>query len=134
MSLVSLESKTHFEFTSDYLTNALNPCFINGEAHFLAVGGAGGGKFEIWDIQKQASIRVLQVDGGFASSMASTKNIFVLGSSKKKLYLWDVRSWEMFHSLDLDGMDPQSLHLTTDAKYMTIGGWNGDLCIIFSIQ
>ena len=97
------------------------------------MGGIRSQGVEIWDIKQQASIRILKVEEGSMTSLASTSNILAVGSGRKKLFLWDVRSWEMFHSLETV-TQPQSLHLTTDAKFLTIGGYGGDLCIVLSIK
>ena len=56
-----------------------------------------------------------------------------VGSNSSNLYLWGVQNWEMFHSMKL-GMQPQSVHLTSEAKYLTIGGFKADLCVVFEIQ
>ena len=127
--LVDLENKSHFQLKSDKLERSYSPCFINGEAHFLAVGGWSA-DVEIWDVQKKAALRVLQIDDGLAyiPCVASTNNILAAGSSRENLYL--------FHSLEA-GTRPQSLLLTADAKYLTIGGYGGyehDFCVVLSIQ
>lgn len=131
--LVDLERRTHFTLKSKKLTWSMAPCFVNGEAHFLAVGGDDGEGVEIWDIQKQTSSRILEADERYITALASSNNILAAGSRLKTLYLWDVRSWELFHSLEA-GSDPQSVHLTSDAKYVTIGGYDGERCAVLLIQ
>merc|ERR1712087_164742 len=83
VNLVDLENKTHFELKSDKMVCSFSPCFINGQAHFLAVGGGIGEGVEIWDIKKQTATRVLKVDNQAATSVASTNDILAAGSRSK---------------------------------------------------
>ncbi len=63
----------------------------------------------------------------------STNNILGIGSSDKTIRLFDVRTWEMFYSQKYE-MIPNSLHLTADLKYLTIGGSGGDKCSVLQIK
>ena len=129
--LVDLESQSQHKLASDICPVAVSPCFINGDTSWIAVGG--NSKMEIWNIEKMESVKVLEI-GNCVCSSASTNNILAVGSQSKNLQLWDARNWQMFHSLELGGMMPQSVHLTRDARYLTIGGFNGELCVVLEIQ
>ena len=83
-------------------------------------------------MQSKVSSKVLQV-GGFVQCTTSTNNILAVGTMARKLQLWDVRNWEMFHSTTF-GLYPQSLHLTVDSKFLTVGGNKGELCIVMEIK
>ena len=133
--MIDLEKKKQHTLTSAKLKRVHAPCFINGAAEFLAVGGWIDEGVEIWDIQNKSSIKCLKVDTGrnYIGSLASTSNILAVGTGSRKLQLWDVRNWEKFHSMDMS-MQPQSVHLTNDAKYLTIGGCEGEYSIVLEIQ
>ena len=127
--LIALESKTQHKLTSDVLKATFAPCFINGDTEFVAVGGSG--KMEVWDIKNKKPVKVLDGEG---SATASTNNILAVGRAGV-LELWDVRNWEMFYSSDFEGLDPKSLHLTSDSKYLTIAGKEGgDKCVVLEIK
>ena len=118
--LIDLQSKTQQKLTSAVLKDIFSPCFINGDAEYVAVGGDEGQGVEIWDVQTAQPVKRLQIDG-LIGSMASTNNILAVGSYAGTLQLWDVRNWEMFQEFKYDDFCPTSLHLTSDAKYLTIG-------------
>ena len=99
----------------------------------LALGDNNGGKVEVWDVKNEKSVECLVIDKGNVKCMASTKNILAVGSADDNLQLWDVRSWERFYSETVQ-VCPQSLHLTTDARYLTIGGYTKDQCVVLKIQ
>ena len=68
------------------------------------------------------------------SCSASTNNILAVCSSEGTMQLWDVRNWEMFYEKEFEGLGPQSLHLTTDSKFLTIGGIGGDCCVVMEMD
>ncbi len=65
--------------------------------------------------------------------MTSTNNILAVGSGDQMLSLFDVRTWKLFHSIQYQ-MDPYSLHLTPDLKYLTISGDKGEKCVTLQIN
>ena len=132
--VVDLESKQQHNLTSTALTDSCSPCFINGDAELVAVGGAEGQGVEIWDVVQKCSLKVLHIEGGFIGSLTSTNNILAVGTSEGSLQLWDVRNWDMFYSSEFVGLDTRSLHLTSDSKYLTIGGPSGDKCVVMKIS
>ena len=127
------------------------PCFINGENEFVAIGDMNG-TVEVWSVQERRCVKGLRIgerlwtndlrDEGRTSitAMASTNNILAvsavmgyIGESRHgTLQLWDVRSWDMFHSTTFDEILPNSRYLTTDLKYLTIAGWGG--CVVMEVQ
>eukprot|EP01084_Bolivina_argentea_P064195 117108_1 len=132
--LIDIENKIQHKLTSTQFGSSYSPCFINGDHEFVAIGGKNG-KIEIWDVAKKSSIKVIEVSSTtqFVSCMNSTNNILAVGSNNKKLSLWDVKNWNMFHCEDYQ-MYPRSVHLTTDSKYLTIGGHAGEKCVILEIK
>merc|ERR1712192_11971 len=119
--LVNIEKETQAKLISAALSDALSPCFINGDNEHVAVGGDGNEGVEIWDVESKSSTRNITIDDGFISAMASTNNILAVGSRTGSLQLWDVRNWQMFYSAKYK-MIPRSVHLTSDSKYLTVGG------------
>mmetsp|Transcript_42253 Transcript_42253/g.69642 ORF Transcript_42253/g.69642 Transcript_42253/m.69642 type:complete len:711 (-) Transcript_42253:126-2258(-) len=106
------------------------PCFINGESNFVAVGGAGG-KFEIWDVKTRKACKFLAcTKEGSINCLSSKNNILAIGNTKKTLNLWDVRDWQMFYEKETK-VEPTSIHLSEDSKYLTVSGWNGEKCLVF---
>ena len=67
---------------------------------------------------------MLEVNKSYVYCSASTNNILAIATAGHYLGLWDVRTWEMFHSK----------HLTADLKYLTIGGNKGEKCIVMEIK
>ena len=59
------------------------------------------------------------------------------GQFDQMMRLYDIRTWELVHS-ETFTMIPQSLHLTTDLRYLTVGGLYGDSgsekCIVMNIK
>ena len=47
--------------------------------------------------------------------------------------MWDVRTWEMVKLINFGGLLVRSLHLTSDSKYLTIGGKEGANCVVFTV-
>ena len=84
-------------------------------------------------MKSKQSVRVLQV-GGQIGCMTSTHNILAVGTGPDILQLWDVRNWEKFYEEKFNGTDPTSLHLTADMKYLTLGGYDGDGCVVLEIK
>ncbi len=91
---------------------------------------------EIWDVVKKEVVKSWKVDD-WTKATTSTNNILALASGnnnvKKMLRLYDVRSWEMFYSQKYE-MVPMSIHLTSDSKYLTISGYEGERCVVLEIQ
>merc|ERR1712154_319720 len=108
------------------------PCFVNGGSDTIVIGGKR--QFEIWDITTRSAKRVLDGTGGRMMQCAcSVNNIMAIGSVDKMLRLFDVRSWDMIYSKKYE-VDPVSLHLTADLKYLTLSGWYGEQCIVMNLN
>ena len=129
--LVDIEKRIQHKLTACHLKHSFVPCFISGEVEFVAA--AAKGKVEIWDVNTKKTIRMLPSGGMFICCMSSTNNILATGGDEQTLRLWDVRSWELFHSSKYQ-MQPTSLHLTEDSKFLTIGGWLGERCVVLQIK
>ena len=112
----------------------LSPCFINGNSELIAIGGRNGQGAEIWDIGSKAHLRTLETGAGSVVCTTSTNNILAICTAKGVLQLCDVRSWDMFYSSTFQGMQPRSLHLTADLKFLTIGGIDGVQCVVMEIK
>ena len=116
--LVGIVNQTQFKLTSNYLTRTYAPCFINGDADFVAVGGYDGEGVEIWDVKRKQLVHRIVIDGRFISSTFSTNNILAVGhvlrggfcTKQGALKLYDVTNWEMFYSSECY-MEPRSVHL-----------------------
>eukprot|EP01083_Nonionella_stella_P051130 135782_1 len=130
--LIDLKTQKHEKLTSDVLEATYAPCFINGEGQYVAVGDRNG-KIEIWDAIKKESFKVIDVCDKCISCTMSTSNILAVASDDHKIRLLDVRTWDVFYS-DTFKMEPYSLHLTDDAKYLTIGGEKGELCLVWLLK
>eukprot|EP01083_Nonionella_stella_P011622 32994_1 len=136
------------ELPENYILRTKVPCFINGEAKCVAVGGHNS-LVAIWDIQEKDKLnepfiysdtnrcaKILNLRGQNVAidCTYSTNNILAVGSQDKMLRLWNVNKWEMFYSKKLN-MVPNSLHLTEDSRYLTIGGYtNRGQCIVLEIK
>eukprot|EP01084_Bolivina_argentea_P069425 126325_1 len=111
------------------------PCFINGEAKFIAIGDYVG-NIEIWDVVKKEMVKTWKVDACIKCT-TSRNNILAVSSGayekNNMLRLYDVRNWGMFYSQKHE-MSPKSLHLTSDSKYVTIAGIENEQCLVFQIQ
>jgi len=139
--LIDVVHQKQTKVTSDNLKNSYTPCFINGANDYVAI--AGEGVVEIWSVATKSSLRVLECDVTANSStsfgedmvygMCSVQNILAVGSRRSKLRLFDVRTWEMVHSKEYQ-IAINSLHLTPDLKYLTIGGVEGEKCIVTKLQ
>ena len=90
---------------SEVLTHTYAHCFIKGETKFLAIGGNQGEGAEIWDIETKQAWKVLDVQKR-NKCLALTNNILAVASGDGKLTLWDVRKWEVFHSMELKPLEP----------------------------
>jgi len=131
--LIDLNKKKQYELWSEYLTDTLAPCFINGDTEYMFVAD-NDGRMEIWDVQKKKPVKVLQTDTKkIVQASASTHNILAIGSKDKTLRLYDVTNWEcvMEKSFNCTGY---SLDLTHDLKYVTFAGHGGDRCIVLEIE
>ena len=99
----------------------------------MAVGD-NVGHIEIWDVDKKEAIKKVEIGSdGMISASASIHNILAVGSTDKKLRLYDVRNWECFWSQEYNA-EGYSLHLTENLKYLTYAGWGGDRCFVLEIE
>ena len=148
--LIDIAKEQQFKLESNSLTRTYAPCFINGESVCVAVGGSIQEGVEIWDVKTKKPVRHIGIEGRFITSTFSTNNILAVGHGLKRgemkhgaLKLYDVTNWELFYSADFF-MIPRSVHLTSDARYLTVGGcarvWSGSMvgksekCVVLEIQ
>mmetsp|Transcript_42250 Transcript_42250/g.69632 ORF Transcript_42250/g.69632 Transcript_42250/m.69632 type:complete len:710 (-) Transcript_42250:126-2255(-) len=133
--LIDIAKNTQYKLVTTTLGNGhgkggVIPCFINGKAKFVAIGGAKG-KFEIWDVKTRKACKFLAcTKEGSINCLSSKNNILAIGNTKKTLNLWDVRDWQMFYEKETK-VEPTSIHLSEDSKYLTVSGWNGEKCLVF---
>ena len=99
----------------------------------LAVGGWKTQGVEIWDIKTRKPIKRLTDNYGGIQCSASTNNILAFGTWNREFQLFDVRNWESIHSQKL-ALRPWSMHLTINSKYLTIGGFHGEKCVVMEIK
>merc|ERR1712154_742032 len=130
--LIEIETKKQYKLTSKVLGDTFTPCFINGNTGHIALGDYKG-NIEIWDISTKEAIRNFKASETYITCTTSTNNILAIGSGDGKMRLYDVRSWKMFHSEKYE-MQPFSLNLTADFKYLIIGGYQGEKCVVLNIQ
>ena len=132
--LIDLSTQVQHKLTSEVMGDTYSPCFINGVAEYVAVGGEESKGVEIWDIKSRQPFKKLETGDAFNQCIASTNNILAVAPTDGSLKLWDVRNWEVFHSAQFKGLSTTSLHLTAVSKYLTIAGDNGDFCIVMEIK
>eukprot|EP00485_Elphidium_margaritaceum_P018703 CAMPEP_0202728576 /NCGR_PEP_ID=MMETSP1385-20130828/185696_1 /ASSEMBLY_ACC=CAM_ASM_000861 /TAXON_ID=933848 /ORGANISM="Elphidium margaritaceum" /LENGTH=829 /DNA_ID=CAMNT_0049394827 /DNA_START=40 /DNA_END=2525 /DNA_ORIENTATION=+ len=82
--VVDIENEKQIHLTSKKLNSTYVPCFINGENKLIAVSDKNG-TIEIWDVEKQETVKTLQVDANSTGSKwikasASRHNILAIGS------------------------------------------------------
>eukprot|EP01084_Bolivina_argentea_P027294 50737_1 len=131
--LIDIDKKIQTKLVSNKLDGTYSPCFINGQRDYCAVGGEDG-LLEIWDLNAKKSIKIIEMGKqAGVTGMNSSNNILAVGSGDKKLRLFDVRTWETFYS-DQYEMYPTSIDLTADSQYVTVGGWNGERCVLLGMQ
>jgi len=130
--LIDVQAQKQTKVVSKSLTDySFSPTFVNGETETIVISGKG--KFEIWDIASLTSLKVINVGKASVYSTCSVNNLLAVGSFDKNMYLYDVRSWDEIYSHRYQ-MEIQSLHLTEDLKYLTIGGTKGELCVVLEIK
>merc|ERR1719474_2228842 len=129
--LIDIVNGTQTKLKSQVLRETYCPCFINGAADQIAIGGEG--KVEIWDLATKTSINVLDVNDVEENSVRCTysvHNVFAVGThADRMLRVFDVRAWNQIFSKQFE-MKLQSLHLTADLKYLTVAGWDGEMCLV----
>ena len=131
--LVDIVNEAQYKLISTNLECTYAPCFINGDSEYVAVG-APGGKIEIWNVETKSSVKMIETGTDKpVAALHSANDILAVVSWDKKLSLWHVKNWNMFYSKDIE-MQPYSVHLTKDSKYLTLGGYYGERCVIFEIK
>merc|ERR1719242_437806 len=144
--LISLESQEQFKLTTNNLTCTFAPCFVNGESELVAVGGYKGEGVEIWRVEDKEMVHHIDDcldDSIFVCCLYSARGILAAGfhspnTGKSYLHLYNVKSWEKIYRREL-AMIPRSLYLTTDSKYLAIGGNDelqagGEKCVVVEIK
>eukprot|EP01084_Bolivina_argentea_P318098 551587_1 len=86
--LIQIDTKIQYKLSSTNLDSTYSPCFVNGDPKFCVVGSRYG-KFEIWDVKKRVSIKLLNLGTDEAVvSLTSTNNILAVGSGDQILSLF----------------------------------------------
>jgi len=127
--LIDVANQIQSKLVSNSLTRTYAPCFINGDSGSVAVGGSSGEGVEIWDVQQKQPVQHIEIDGKFITTTFSVNNILAVGhylsggfgTKQGALKLYDVSNWELFYWSEF-WMVPRSVHLTSDARYLTVGG------------
>merc|ERR1712062_165234 len=101
----------------------------NGKSRYIVMGGSN--VFEVWDIKSRSSLRTIRASG-YVFASCSVNNIVALCDSHYFLCIYDVKTWELIYWNNY-GVSPSSLHLTPDLKFLTIGGNQGQRCIVLQI-
>lgn len=128
--LIDLQTAVQHKMTSKELKRTYLPCFINGKTDLMAMGDE---HVEIWDIKTQRAIQILFFGKNLILGTASTNNILAVATLDGHLGLWNVLNWEKFFSKEFS-MEPLSLYLSADLKYLTIAGNGGEKCIVMEIK
>ncbi len=88
----------------------------------------------MWDVKKRVLLKLIELETEeLIGCSTSANNILAIGSDDKTFSLWDTRKWEMFWSQKYE-MEPMSVHLSNDSKYLTVGGWRGEKCVVLDIK
>eukprot|EP01083_Nonionella_stella_P099327 279287_1 len=103
------------------LNSTFSPCFINGENEMVAVGD-NGGNVEILSVPTKQSLRVIKVFNNLVSCMHSVGNILAVSGWDHKLKLFNIENWEVILEEEFEMDQTYSLHLSSDAKYLSLGG------------
>jgi len=127
---IATGTQQHYEMKSNVLHSSFAPCFLGGGSQLIAVGGTH--KFEIWNLVQMEAIRVVVFDGFGVNCMCSAGNILAVGSRDQKIRLFDTRSWELVLSKEYK-MVPTSLHLSSDLRYLTVGGARDEKCVVLKL-
>ena len=133
--LIEIDKKVQHKITSTNLTYTFSPCFMNGDPIFCIVGG-NEGRLEVWDVQKRTLVRLLKVEeeNSNITALTSLHNILAVGTTDSpRLSLWNSQKWEKMWTEDYD-LQPVSVQLTNDLKYLVIGGVAGEKGIVLSIK
>ena len=128
--LIDLVNQEQYKVKAPVMARCL--CFINGDAEFAAIGGGSGESVRICDCKSRTFVREVNSASRFINCLTSTNNILAIATNEGVLHLLDVRTWEPFHSSTFD-TKPYSLHLTTDSKYLTVGG-SDSVCVVLQVQ
>jgi len=130
--LVDIRNQLQFKLISKELSKTYNSTFIEGDSLRVVIGG-NPSKCEIWDVETRSHIRVISDIGHDVLCVASVNNVLAVGTWDKVLQLYDANSWEKIYSKKY-GMNPLSLQLTPDLKYLTMAGDYGEFCLVLKIS
>ena len=132
--LIDIAQQKQFKVESQSLGRSCTPCFIDNasgsQSEQMVIGGIG--KIEIWDVRKRESLRVIELGQKSVTSICSVGNILAVAANDKMLRLYDGVSWDMILTEQYE-MNPKSLHLTADLRYITMGGKGGEECVVLGI-
>ena len=78
--LIDLGNATQYKVSSERASGTFAPCFINGDAEYVAVGGSYREGVEIWNVKQRTCVKLLDVDSGYVTCTYSTNNILALCS------------------------------------------------------
>jgi len=128
--LVDNIQRKQFKLESKSLGSTYSPCFIGGGSERVVIGG--NPKFEVWDINTRSSLQIVSGLGSYVNCTVSVGNIVAVGTGDKVLSLYDATTWNVIYSKKYE-MEPFSLHLTADQKYLTVAGYKGELCVVLKL-
>merc|ERR1711879_40739 len=114
---------------SKVLKRSYAHCFIGGGSEVIAI--CGNQEMEIWDVASRSSVQHITI-GSPVNCTFSVGNMLAVGSYDNMLRLYDVTTWNMIYSKKYE-MEPQSLHLTADQKYLTVAGLKGEQCVVIKL-
>lgn len=122
--------------TSSKLSKTLAPCFVNGDADLVAVGGWNLEGVEIWNVKSKTPIHHIECTEKYINCMFSAYGILAVGFDSGVLQLHGTRDWEILRSQEYS-MNLRSIHLSADARYLVIGGEYGEspeVCVVLQVQ
>jgi len=132
--LIDIPNKKQHKLRSKELKWSYTPSFVGNGSDQIVI--CGDKKCEIWDVQSRESLRVIELFSTGESraryATCSVNDLLAIACADKVLRLYDVNSWEMIHSEKYE-LEPMSLHLTSDLKYLTLAGNRGEKCVVLRI-
>merc|ERR1712228_1028818 len=140
---IDLKKKKQHKLVSNKLYNTFAPCFINGDDERCAIGDESG-KIEIWSLVQMRALKLIDAFPSGATQfssyqhnvvgMVSSQNVLCACCNTAKIVkLFDTNNFDELFSMKYK-LDPSSLHLTQDLKYLTIGGRKNEMCTVYNVK